>query len=398
MYNYNDYRYYLAHHGILGQKWGKRNGPPYPIGSGGHSASEKKAGWRKSLGGGRNEHLYDRKKTSHQEVKKNTHESTLKTKNGSEKSKLNLTDKQKSNIKKGAIIASAVLGTAVGSYVLYKSGAANKLAKVGREYLNKGADPATGFKTLKKPLGDASRLVQCNQGTVIGNPGRMMNCGNTVLANECIHRGLDVTSRTNSTGMTIPQMAAYFKGVKKDTFLELHTSKAIPELDIFNPDLEKRGRLIKREFAAQIESAYPDGARGSMLFTKLDGSHWISWKIENGQTIFENPQYPLEDDWFNMDEMFGKYVEFTSHTVKGTGQTSAFTTCMRMDDLEINESTIKKAVRNRTDILSDYKKQGHNTYDEMGNNFVMINPHGLSEMKPEDPNSEWLKRRKHVLK
>ena len=40
---------YLMHHGILGQKWGKKNGPPYPLGASDHSASEKKAGWRKSL-------------------------------------------------------------------------------------------------------------------------------------------------------------------------------------------------------------------------------------------------------------------------------------------------------------------------------------------------------------
>lgn len=43
---------YLIHHGILGQKWGKRNGPPYPLASGDHSKSEQKAGWRKSLESG----------------------------------------------------------------------------------------------------------------------------------------------------------------------------------------------------------------------------------------------------------------------------------------------------------------------------------------------------------
>ena len=33
---------YLAHHGILGQKWGQRNGPPYPLDANAHSAAEKR--------------------------------------------------------------------------------------------------------------------------------------------------------------------------------------------------------------------------------------------------------------------------------------------------------------------------------------------------------------------
>lgn len=33
----------LSHHGIEGQKWGVRNGPPYPLDSGDHSAAERRA-------------------------------------------------------------------------------------------------------------------------------------------------------------------------------------------------------------------------------------------------------------------------------------------------------------------------------------------------------------------
>ena len=55
----------LNHHGILGQRKGVRNGPPYPLNPGRHSASEKKAGWRKSLGGGG---LFSKKKKKSKSV------------------------------------------------------------------------------------------------------------------------------------------------------------------------------------------------------------------------------------------------------------------------------------------------------------------------------------------
>lgn len=47
----------LYHHGILGQKWGKRNGPPYPLKTSDHSASEKKARWQNSLNNSENKEV-----------------------------------------------------------------------------------------------------------------------------------------------------------------------------------------------------------------------------------------------------------------------------------------------------------------------------------------------------
>ena len=43
------YKDYIEHHGIEGQKWGQRNGPPYPLDQKAHSRSEVKAGWQKSV-------------------------------------------------------------------------------------------------------------------------------------------------------------------------------------------------------------------------------------------------------------------------------------------------------------------------------------------------------------
>lgn len=75
------YTSHLAHHGIKGQKWGVENGPPYPLGSGDHNASERKAGWRSSL-----------KKSSDKNNKK---ASRGDEENSDKKKKFQLTDKQK---------------------------------------------------------------------------------------------------------------------------------------------------------------------------------------------------------------------------------------------------------------------------------------------------------------
>jgi len=84
----------LYHHGILGQRWGRKNGPPYPLDAKDHSASERKAGWRKSLDSSANR------------ISRNH----------------GLTDRQKRAI----LIGAGIAATGLVAYGVYRSGALDK--------------------------------------------------------------------------------------------------------------------------------------------------------------------------------------------------------------------------------------------------------------------------------
>ena len=210
MYSENDFRLY--HHGILGMKWGRQNGPPYPLDASDHSASEKKAGWRKSL---------------------NTSDSNDTKKHG-----------LSSGQKKALIIGGAALATALaayGGYRLYQSGALDGVLAKGGNAIddfknNRLVAPKDGSQAFRhsdkiKAVAEKTGLNLKQTVTSITEDAQVANSkaydGNkTEWKNNCSHAcmsfilrrmGLDVEATPMSSfeegGLIFSELGHYFKGI-----------------------------------------------------------------------------------------------------------------------------------------------------------------------------------------
>lgn len=291
------YRTTLTHHGILGMKWGKKNGPPYPLNASNHSVSEKKAGWQKSLG-----------KDSQDDAKQK-----------------GLTDKQKKAIKIGAAAAGVALA-ACGTYYLYKSGKLDNLIEMGKNNVKglagdadiidfgEKAKPVTG--TIRKLAGkesikDSLRNANPLRGTTEGRN----NCVPSALAGFLRQAGYDVTAK--STGGVMQNTAGVveevFKGVK---VLEGSASK-------FGRSREDAAEMLVKRFG--------DNAEGlCSIQWKTGGGHCFSWKIVNGVVEF------LDYQNGRGDAEVAKYF--------GLIDTSEYLTLARLDGLEIDMNALSKYV------------------------------------------------------
>lgn len=340
----NDWRdYELAHHGILGMKWGKLNGPPYPLGSGDHSSSEKKAGWRKSLGG-RNEELYGR--------------------SDRKKEKRGLSDKQKKAIKIGLTAAGVALA-AYGGYKLYQSGALDGLIKNGNAVFDnvngKKSDKVIDFASNQKAvnvqrlsneiperikaISEKTGLKLKETATTVAEDTKMANpteydrtkpewknnCSHACMSYVLRRLGLDIQAKPMSSfeegGLMFSELGHYFKGINTDHI-------AVPKLS--------NGKDVKAYVANEIikncQGSEP-GACGIFKITYSSGpkeghGHFMAWENVNGIIQFLDPQVHSD----NADSYFENIV---SGAINNTIQAARF------DNLEIRVNNLSEIVQNR---------------------------------------------------
>lgn len=338
----NNYNYYLYHHGILGQKWGKRNGPPYPLGSSDHSTSEKKAGWRKSLDKqGGSSH------TKNNKASKNA--------DSAEKDGFHLTDKQKKALKIGAAAVAASLA-AYGAYRLAKSGKLNELAAIGKTrvdgMLGKKAGSAgddsiisdkirqlsseTGFKLHSSMPSIEESCRRANPDYDRDDLKYRNNCGKAVVADILNNMGLNVKAKGmynfEKDGMTFFDVLRPFKGstieehiISKSALVSAEACKN----DLSNKLLSYCGGKEKAMGILRAEVIIPENMRNKIRTT----GHFMKWQIENGKVVFSNSQVGNTDidNWFigMANEKVNRLIEFS-----------------RLDGLNIDDLLIEQFVEN----------------------------------------------------
>ena len=190
----------LSHHGILGMRWGKKNGPPYPLGASDHSASEKKAGWRKSLDGGTS--------TSVKVVRKNSPVSNIKNRYVSQKTKeykregLSSEEAKDAAEKKVKFIRNALIA---GLAVTAVAGGVYAYRQLGRNYLDNVIKAGTTLQTLSSDPNVMSRGLEFytshrKMDNIVykGLYGSANNVGKNIV-NATVNKDIRIAGQKNAT-------------------------------------------------------------------------------------------------------------------------------------------------------------------------------------------------------
>ena len=273
----------LKHHGILGQKWGHRNGPPYPLDASDHSASERKAGWKKSL-----EKQQDDKK-------------------------FHLTDKQKTMIKIGAAVVASGLAI-YGGYKLSKYIARNNIEVYGLNEIVTGKQKYADVKYgLRGDLSSRTRCTSCSA-------------------------GFEIACRDGYEDLFIPKEGDYtspyhnmYDAVNDLFVANDSTIKEILHGGKFFNTSEKAEEKIKK-LCSNKDGTLIEGARGYLEGMIGESGHAFNWYVKNGELKWFDGQNPTYTNENIKKYYFKKFLE------------DGYVSYARTDNLELKVENIKHLI------------------------------------------------------
>ena len=285
----------LIHHGVSGQKWGVRNGPPYPLSDVAHSKSEKKAGWKASL-------------NSNTKINKSVNK--LKNKQIAD-----------TNEQRSLALAFATLAAPYVSLALITGGAAiaqsitdkkidKEIKKDKERKENEKTDKKTGLKLKSEEVSEKEDISAVNRYFKHSDGGEnaQNNCVYCSLTYEMRKRGYDVAANPRAAGMNGREITSKMFNNTKVNMIDTNGivkkyNNKTHEIDLNYTTFEERNKIKKlqekatynrnKDYARAVINNIQkeENSRGS-LFVQwgVGGGHAMSYKVENGVFTIIDPQ------------------------------------------------------------------------------------------------------------